>query len=257
MSRPPGSMNVDTFEEHFGDKYPTGVWGEFKKEICSNISDIVVALASFHDKSKFFACTGIFIDCDGCSIILTSASLVRDPDGANEIMSSLRIEVLLPNAAERTEGKLEHYSLQYNVALVSVKNYNVDSRVKLEAETIVYNKTVVAVGRCFESGLLMAASGKYIRGKVPDDLDSEYLCYSTCKTTKAVIGGPLVDLDGKFMGINYYDADIGTPFLFFSDIWDILEGMLDDLKTKKVPIGGHKARLTQDDGPPCIWVSPV
>lgn len=48
MSRPPGSMNVDTFEEHFGDKYPTGVWGEFKKEIYSNISDRVVALASFH-----------------------------------------------------------------------------------------------------------------------------------------------------------------------------------------------------------------
>ena len=44
----PGSMSVDTFEEQFGDEYPTGVWGNFKKEISSNISDIVVALASFH-----------------------------------------------------------------------------------------------------------------------------------------------------------------------------------------------------------------
>jgi hypothetical protein len=48
MSRQPGSMNVDTFEENFGDRYPTGVWGEFKEEICANISHIVVALASFH-----------------------------------------------------------------------------------------------------------------------------------------------------------------------------------------------------------------
>jgi hypothetical protein len=44
-----------------------------------------------------------------------------------------------------------------------------------------------------------------------------------------VIGGPLVDLDGTFMGINYYDTEIGTPFLFFFNIREIL----DDLKTKK------------------------
>jgi hypothetical protein len=41
-------MNVNTFEEQFGDEYPTGVWGEFMEEISSNISDVVVALASFH-----------------------------------------------------------------------------------------------------------------------------------------------------------------------------------------------------------------
>jgi hypothetical protein len=44
-----------------------------------------------------------------------------------------------------------------------------------------------------------------------------------------VIGGPLIDLDGNFMGINYYDTEIGTPFLFFVKIWKIL----DDMKTKK------------------------
>ncbi|AQK39767.1 hypothetical protein ZEAMMB73_Zm00001d023675 [Zea mays] len=144
-----GSMNVNAFEEHFGDKYPNGVWGEFKKEISSNISYTVVALASFHGESKFFACTGFFIDYDGCLTILTSASLVRDPDGANEI---------------------------------------------------------------------------------------------------AVIGGPLVDLDGRFMGINYYDTEIGTPFLFFHDIWTILC----DLKTKKAMAGSHEGRLRNDNGPPNI-----
>lgn len=46
-------------------------------------------------------------------------------------------------------------------------------------------------------------------------------------------GGPLVDLNGRFLGINYYDTEIGTPFLFFCEIWEILEGMLDDLKAKK------------------------
>nr|XP_034596111.1 uncharacterized protein LOC117857514 isoform X9 [Setaria viridis] len=140
-------------------------------------------------------------------------SLVRDPDGANEIVSSLR--VLLPNN-ERTAGKLEHYSLQYNVALVSVKNYNVDGRGKLlEPEVIRWNETVVAVGRCFESGLLMAASGKFIQpDEVLDDANCDLWC-STCKTTKVVIGGPLIDLDGNFVGINYYDTETGTRSCFF------------------------------------------
>ncbi|EES15501.2 hypothetical protein SORBI_3008G003100, partial [Sorghum bicolor] len=215
-------------EEQFGDEYPTGVWGEFMEEISSNISDVVVALASFHGESKFFACTGFFIDYGGRPIILTSASLFRDPDGANEIVSGLRIKVLLPNNA-RTVGKLEHYSLHYNIALVSVKKYKVHCPVKLESKLIHYDKMVVAVGRCFQSGLLWAASGKYIRNrKVKSNLDCRYLWYTTCKTTKAVIGGPLVDSDGTFMGINYYDTEIGTPFLFFFKFRKIL----DNLKTK-------------------------
>jgi hypothetical protein len=44
----PGSTSVNTFGEQFGDEYPTGVWGKFKKEVSSNISEIVVAVASFH-----------------------------------------------------------------------------------------------------------------------------------------------------------------------------------------------------------------
>jgi small nuclear ribonucleoprotein (snRNP)-like protein len=136
--------------------------------------------------------------------------LVRDPDGANEIVSGLRvgtsnftvivvrprhcfksqlyclqIEVLLPNK-EHTVGELEHYSLHYNVALVSVKNYNVDCPAKLKYESMWYDGTVVAVGRCFESGILMATSGEYIHDydEVSSDLDCEYLCYTTCRTTK-------------------------------------------------------------------------
>ncbi|KXG23516.1 hypothetical protein SORBI_3008G105300 [Sorghum bicolor] len=252
-SYPEGSTSVNTFGEQFGDEYPTGVWGKFKKEVSSNISEIVVAVASFHGETKFFACTGFFINYDGCPTILTSASLVRDPDGANEIVSSLRIEVLLPNK-DHTVGELEHYSLHYNVALVSVKNYNVDCP-KLKCELMRYCGTVVAVGRCFESGILMATSGEFIHDCDEESIDSdcEYFSYTTCRTTKVVIGGPVVDLDGKFVGINYYDTKIGTPLLCFIDICEIL----DDLKTKKAMIGGHEGRLKNDDGPPNIWILPA
>lgn len=44
----PGSMKVNTFKETFGDTYPCGVCGEFKKGVPSKIFENVVALASFN-----------------------------------------------------------------------------------------------------------------------------------------------------------------------------------------------------------------
>uniref|UniRef100_A0ACD5VV05 Uncharacterized protein n=1 Tax=Avena sativa TaxID=4498 RepID=A0ACD5VV05_AVESA len=42
--------------------------------------------------------------------------------------------------------------------------------------------------------------------------DCEELQMSTCKITKAGIGGPLVDFDGNFVGMNFYDME-QTPYL--------------------------------------------
>jgi hypothetical protein len=42
--------------------------------------------------------------------------------------------------------------------------------------------------------------------------DCEELQMSTCKITKAGIGGPLVDFDGNFVGLNFYDME-NTPYL--------------------------------------------
>jgi hypothetical protein len=41
-------MRVNTLTETFGDAYPCGVWGEFKKEVTSKIFENVVAFASFN-----------------------------------------------------------------------------------------------------------------------------------------------------------------------------------------------------------------
>jgi hypothetical protein len=96
----------------------------------------------------------------------------------------LQIEVLLPNK-RRKEGILQHYNLYYNVAVVSVKDFRA-----LRSAHILDHwrrpprdpKVVVAVGRCFNSGMLMATRGKLVAwsGK----LDSPDLRYSSCKITK-------------------------------------------------------------------------
>ena len=90
--------------------------------------------------------------------------------------------VLLPNN-ERCEGKLEHYSLHYNVALASVKNYNVDCPANLKHQTMDYSTKVVAVGRRFEPDLVMAASG--IWTKWSGKLDCNDLRYTGMTSTDA------------------------------------------------------------------------
>jgi len=48
--------------------------------------------------------------------------LVSSFVGDKKIAEKLRIELLLPNKEHRA-GTLQHYSLQYNVALVNVKDF--------------------------------------------------------------------------------------------------------------------------------------
>ncbi|KAF8697931.1 hypothetical protein HU200_035429 [Digitaria exilis] len=231
-----GMILVNTFECPFGDVYPKGVWGKFRKRISSEISRNTVALASFKGDTRIFACTGVFIDFDDeCPIILTSASLVRDPGDQNKIIEDLRIEVLLPGK-RREIGTLKLLSLHYNVALVSVDNYRALCPVNLERlpvnvtndmihDCLVNDTTVVAIGRIFQSGALMATSGKLTTDAL-HVLDCEALCYTTCKTTKAGIGGPLVDVDGNFIGMNFHGMfynEIGTPYLYREDLSEILK----------------------------------
>ncbi|XP_066328444.1 uncharacterized protein [Miscanthus floridulus] len=229
----------------FGDIYPEdGVWGEFNRSFSLFLSKNVVALASFNGGTKFFSCTGFFINFDDeCQTILTSATLVRDPDGSNKIVEGLKIKVLLPNNQSK-EGTLKHCSLQYNVALVSVKNCRYVRHVNLEQCSINYSSKVVAVGRSFESGALMATRGARTCWSGP--FDCEHLSYSTCKISKSGIGGPLVDIDGKFLGMNYYDKKMGTPFLYFDD----LRGILQYFKTKQTEywsMTGMKRRILEDN----------
>ncbi|CAL5073482.1 unnamed protein product [Urochloa decumbens] len=211
--------------EPFGDRHGEGVWRKFSKR-ASNLNRNVVALASFNGEKRLFACTSIFIEWNGSTIILTSASLVRDSGDENKIDGNLRIEVLLNNQCK--EGKLEHCNLHYNIALVSVKYralHPLNTSFDWESSS-----EVAAVGRCFKSGTLMATSGRLVPWT--GTLDCEFLARSTCKITKAGIGGPLVNLDGNAIGMNFYDTRIGTPFLLWEEICKILASF----ETKRWPM---------------------
>ncbi|KAL6616758.1 hypothetical protein ACP70R_039028 [Stipagrostis hirtigluma subsp. patula] len=203
-----GMILVETFEDPFGDEYGKGVWSELSKTVSSNIYEATVALASFNGEKRFFACTGIFIEWNGCTPILTSGSLVRSSRCNNKIDENLTIEVLLPNN-KRAEGTLQSYNLHYNVALVSVNGFRASQTIKLERR-YPGSFEVLSVGRCFKSGSVMAARGSVIAR--PSTLD--------CRVG---IGGPLLDFDGKFIGMNFYEKVLGTPFMTLHDLLKILE----------------------------------
>ncbi|XP_047051331.1 uncharacterized protein LOC124656667 [Lolium rigidum] len=206
------------FEEGFGGD----IWNEPTRRVTSKMSRSIVALASFlyvkeNDGSgkyikdaRKFACTGVFIEShESTTRILTSASLVRCP-GDENIDAVWKIEVCLPSK-RREEGILEYYNLQYNVAVVSIKSVHSYRAAKLdETSQTEVGAQVVALGRGFESGELMAKNG-VVTGKRRKFGDEE-LQISTCKITKAGIGGPLVDFDGNFVGMNFYDTE-QTPDL--------------------------------------------
>ncbi|CAO2195930.1 unnamed protein product [Urochloa humidicola] len=216
---------VNTFEDTFGDIYSGGVWSEFCETASSNISQNVVSLASFYGEKRIFACTGSFIEWNGCTTILTSASLVSHFVGDKKI-ADFKIKVLLPNKEHRG-GALQHY----NIALVNVEDFTAPHPVNIQPQRSNYSTELVAVGCCFKSGTLMAARGQHTA--MLHKLDCKLVKYSTCKITKAGIGGPLVDSDGKFIGMNFCGIDLyamnlhdvkrtWTPFLSSDVILDVL-----------------------------------
>lgn len=93
---------------------------------------------------------------------------------------NLQIEVLLPNKLVR-KGNLEHYSLHYNVALVSVEDCRVVRPAKIQLDCVDISR-VAAAGRCFRSGTIMATSGRLVSWS--GRLDCKFILRSTCKISK-------------------------------------------------------------------------
>lgn len=51
-------------------------------------------MSCYAGETRYFACSGIIIEWNGCAAILTSASLVRDPRDEFKIWDSLKVGAL-------------------------------------------------------------------------------------------------------------------------------------------------------------------
>ncbi|KAM0887434.1 hypothetical protein ACQ4PT_029075 [Festuca glaucescens] len=181
---------------------------------------------SISRRTRFFACTGVFIGRGAGSKILTSASLVIDSgdDIHQNINHNLRIEVRLPND-RRVKGILTYCNLCYNIAIVDIMETRLPFGIRLQGHKPVSDGTdIVAVGCLFKNRILMATKGSLIDKNTgwQHRQSCTELSFSTCKITKAGIGGPLIDMHGNIVGMNFYHEEC-TPFLSSSIILDVLK----------------------------------
>lgn len=181
-----------------------------------------------------------------------SASLVRSSDDENKIDDDLRIEVRLPNK-QLVTGKLQHCSLHYNVAVVNIMA-SPDLHIAKLYHNIQFEPCckVVAVGRIFAGGSLTATSG--MLSDEPSNFDCSELLTSTCIITKAGIGGPLVDFDGNFLGMNFYEEG-KTPFIPRNIILEYLRHF--ETKRSKAGSSTVDCNLNRWPVPKPYWVYPA
>jgi len=206
-------------QEEFGGD----TWSKLTAQVASDMSESVVALASFSGDKRFFACTGIVIGCNELTTrVLTSASLVRNSDDEAKVADNLKIEVCLPDN-EHVPGTLQHYSLRYNIAVISIMGSPCTQTAQIYDQLPTEPRgEVVAVGRVYESGKLIATGGTLT--DKPSELDCKELKLSTCKITKAGIGGPLIDYAGNFMGMDFYGLE-ETPYLPRNVVLEVLRSL--------------------------------
>nr|XP_051209139.1 uncharacterized protein LOC127326320 [Lolium perenne] len=211
-----GMRLLCNFEEEFAEDN----WSKLTERVASHLSQSVVALASFRGDKRFFACTGIFIDCNELTTrVLTSASLVRNSDDEDKVADNLKIEVCLPDN-EHATGTLQYQDLCYNIAIITIVGSHCTQTAQIydQLQTEPHGE-VAAVGRVYESGNLIATGGTLI--DKPSELDCKELKMSTCKITKAGIGGPLIDFDGNFIGMDFYGLE-ETPYLPRNVVLEVL-----------------------------------
>uniref|UniRef100_A0A0E0L7T5 PDZ domain-containing protein n=1 Tax=Oryza punctata TaxID=4537 RepID=A0A0E0L7T5_ORYPU len=174
----------------------------------------VVFLASTHDTNPVFSCSGTVVEhVESETWILTSATLVRKPGIEHEAYNSddIKIKVVLHNKQD-VEGCLAMCDLHYNLAIVTIKSPISLPAVKLSDLPECYSMQpmpVVSVGRDYFSVVLMRC-GKLIR--LSSELDCDELLVTVCEASEHFIGGPIVDMENRILGITFFNED-DTPFL--------------------------------------------
>ncbi|GJN04064.1 hypothetical protein PR202_ga21576 [Eleusine coracana subsp. coracana] len=197
------------------------------KIVAARLSKYVVSLASFSGDTQLSGCAGIFIgaSCSNTLSILTSVSLVRSCDDDSKIKVRLSDNLIVI-------GWLHHYDLNYDLAVINIERLHGYCTPNISAGFQVHESSskVVALGRCFNSGVLTISRVLEI-GEPSSELCEAEICelsnelyehmHSTYEVDKAWVGGPIVGFNGRLFGINCYCG--GRAFLLRSRIVEFLE----------------------------------
>ncbi|KAK9665847.1 hypothetical protein RND81_14G140500 [Saponaria officinalis] len=189
----------------------------------------------FSGDEQLFICCGIIMECEAsiCTT-LTSATLLRSPDGSPKLAANIKIDVYV-GGGKSVEGRVVGVDFHYNVAIlefyhdppVSIPEVMcVDNVLEVGVRASLYSNVPVNTSNRYKlsHGDKVLALARYFQepydimiaiGEVSFDycqLDCKELLKASCKIKKNGIGGPLINLYGEVIGINFYHASY-TPFL--------------------------------------------
>ncbi|KAI8537870.1 hypothetical protein RHMOL_Rhmol09G0057800 [Rhododendron molle] len=228
----------------FSEEFDRDIYADMDLDINTKIAALkvsasLVSLVSRTGSEPFFKGSGTIIESeevDGThfSTILTSASLLRSTPESDAIPDDIKIDVYLSDG-KSSEGQVFAYDFHYNIATIKIKtelalpsaalrflddSILVDPSAILESSQLHPHSDlfklcpgdmVVAIGRHFDDHCdLMAAPGEFSLDVFK--FDCKELFRATCQITKCGIGGPLINLYGEVIGVNFYDHKC-TPFL--------------------------------------------
>uniref|UniRef100_A0ACD5XET5 Uncharacterized protein n=1 Tax=Avena sativa TaxID=4498 RepID=A0ACD5XET5_AVESA len=176
------------------------------KDIAEQLSEIVVSLALFDgDDKMLFACSGVVVPSGPpCKLDLTrfvtSRRLVDEFNKNRNLDDKLRIDVCLPDNAHM-DGFLGLYD--DHIAIVTscdCDGYVFPVDLDLQAPPPSDGK-IIAAARSFNSACLMVTPGHLTVGG-----DASWT-----QITEAALGGPLIDHEGKFLGVILHIDNAESP----------------------------------------------
>ncbi|RCV36195.1 hypothetical protein SETIT_7G298800v2 [Setaria italica] len=187
------------------------------EELALQVASSVVGLQSLTDGgTDHFFCSGTIFESSGeCQKIVTVANLVKKCADTDELAEGLTIAVYLQNH-ETCKGHLLYHDFFYNICVIEIEypvnlpKQGFSSNTKAVSFDESYSRDVVTLGRDKENHALVVNTGKIIPKS--SSFDCEELLVSTCRISKAEVGGPLMSFDGNFIGLNYYHHK-ETPFI--------------------------------------------
>jgi len=173
---------------------------ELHTEVVQKLSESVVSLSFIGDHEQY-QYTGLVIQSNTYgSRFVTSATAIRS-----------KIRVSLPNG-QMISGSLLSVDFDYNIVGIGLGPFLVFKEASLDQPGEVgYNNTVTAIC-CNGTGKIMSSTG--VVTNKSSELYGQKLIMSTCIIPEFGIGGPLVDFEGNFVGMNMSLVNNdGTQFL--------------------------------------------
>ncbi|WOG82754.1 hypothetical protein DCAR_0101922 [Daucus carota subsp. sativus] len=253
------------------DKFDIGT-----KNAILQASPSVVSLISRTGDKVVFLGSGTIIECEAhdesfLSTILTSATFLRGPDDEASILPNLMINVYL-SSGKLYEGKVLTYDFYYNIAIISIKSDAllstakmrcVDDSIAIDSNTSMldgaisllhgdeetvstrYNlfpgKLVIALARNFEAPFeIMAAPGYFSCNDFHHDCKE--LFWTTCKVTKIVVGGPVINCYGEVIGVSFALSPVNA-FLPINIALKCLEDLKENRQVPRPYLGVGVANL--------------